>query len=241
MNGGEISYNQCFRVDGFGGQGGGFYVTDGIVEVKGGSIQNNIAQLNGGGFFVNVSNSNVETKINSSVAVTTISNNTATTGSGGGVYVSNGKVTIDNAILSGNKAENGNAGGICVNSTSETNVIDIKNGTKINGSNKAKNGAGVYVAKGAVTIEGVTTQISGNQATTNGGGLCSMDGTITIKDGATIGGNSAVSGGGIYASSDINFTSGTIANNTATSWPSSRSTARKAPSACRAWLAASMC
>ena len=157
-----------------------------------------------------------------------MSNNKATSGNGGGAYIADGEVTIDNAILSGNKAENGNGGGICVNSTSATNPIDIKNGTKINGTNKAKNGAGVYVAMGAVTIEGTTTQISGNQATTNGGGLCTMGGSITINNGATIGGtktvsgstvadgNTAVNGGGIYASSDIEFTSGTMSNNTAT-------------------------
>ena len=216
MEGGTFSYNQANKSGSTGGNGGGFYVTGGTVEVKGGTIANNTAQVDGGGFYVNVSNASVETKINSSVATTTISNNTATTGSGGGVYVSNGKITIDNATLSGNKAESGNGGGICVNSSSATNKIDIKNGTKINGTNKAKNGAGVYVAKGDVTIEGSTTQISANQASTNGGGLCAMGGTITIKDGATIGSNTAVSGGGIYASSDIEFTSGSIANNTAT-------------------------
>ena len=234
------------------GLGGGIYVNNtqpGVVTtIKGGTKINNNGASNGAGAYIaqgKVVVQDATTEIGSNTASTTgggiyvangnleltnakVNSNKATSGNGGGAYIANGAVTIDNATLSGNQATVGNGGGICVNSSSATNQIDIKNGTKINGTNKAKNGAGVYVAKGAVTIEGSTTQISGNDATQNGGGVCSMGGTITIKDGATIGGtktvsgstmadgNSAVNGGGIYASSDIEFTSGTISNNTAT-------------------------
>ena len=202
--------------------GAGAYIAQGKVVVQDASteIASNTASTTGGGIYV--ANGNLEltnAKVNS---------NKATSGNGGGAYIANGAVTIDNATLSGNQATAGNGGGICVNSSSATNAISIKNGTKINGTNEALNGAGVYVAQGAVTIEGASTQISGNQATQNGGGICSMGGTININNGATIGGtktvsgstvadgNTAVNGGGIYASSDIEFTNGVISNNTAT-------------------------
>jgi TolB-like protein len=122
----------------------------------------------------------------------TISNG-ASSGNGGGVYVSGGTFTMSGGTISGNTASygGGGGGGVFVNSGTFT-----MSGGTISG-NTSSYGGGVYVNSGTFTMSGGT--ISGNTVSGGyGGGVSVYSSGVFIKTSGTIDGtNSATNGGSV--------------------------------------------
>ena len=239
--GSDIRYNQSHVTNGNGGNGGGFYVTGGQVEVKGGSIDHNIADGDGGGFYVNTTNDTIVTKINSSVEAMTMAYNKATNGggayvnqgqlkiddaattivadtatiSGGGIYLGTGNVTITDATLSGNVSQDSDGGGFYVaNGSFTANNAIITSNHAPNG-----NGGGVYAGgnNGIVTLNAGTTVTDNNAI--NGGGICVDGGNLTFTNAVMTGNTASNDGGGFYTTGgevEISGNSALISANTAT-------------------------
>ena len=176
--------------------GGGIYAAGPVELNTGALIQCNTAATNGGGVYVNngTFTMNAGTIGGSSATYA----NVATSGNGGGVYVTgnSSSVTVKGSV-NYNTANNGNGGGIYAAGNSTT----VTGGT-ITG-NQAKNGGGIYAASGTVGL--TTSTISSNVAATNdGGGIYGAGGNITVS-GGSLASNRATSGngGGIYTSSGV--------------------------------------
>ncbi len=130
--------------------------------------------------------------------------------SGGGIYSDGGTLTIEDCMVKDceaiqNGTSSGIGGGIYVNSSGTiTNSIT---GGSISGCKSTKDGGGLYLSFGILTLDGVVvgddtktaaaTSVSySNHAGTNGGGIYSYSGTLTINDTVKIAYNYAVNQGG---------------------------------------------
>jgi hypothetical protein len=103
----------------------------------------------------------------------TLSGNSTSGGSGGGIFTPSGSLTITNSTLSGNSASNfGNGGGIRNNGASLT----LTNST-LSGNNAGNDGGGIYNAGGSTTLTNGT--VSNNGASEAGGGIRNAGGTTT--------------------------------------------------------------
>jgi len=182
------------------------------VTITGGEFVNNESAVDGGGIYIDKSNSTTDCVVD--ISGGKFSNNTANR-NGGGLYMNGGTLTISQESektteVNGNTAT-GNGGAAYVNKGSVT----ISGGTvgAEEAGNKAANGGAIYINDGSMTINGGIT--SHNEATANGGAACIAGGSLTITDG-TITANKAVNGGGMYVNGPVTMTGGNITNNTAT-------------------------
>lgn len=197
------------------GTGGGIEAQGGSLTVKGSTISNNEARGNGGGIYsaegnvLDVSGSTIQgnkgyngggIQLSASTATftkTDILNNETTDSLGGGVYVGTRvNATLKDCTVTGNKVnkENGMGGGICA-----------------------------YGVGFDVTLDNV--QVENNTVNGVGGGMSAYGfaanpGKITLKNGTTIKGNTAASGGGIYALGPMTILAENtdVLNNSATGW-----------------------
>ena len=197
------------------GTGGGIDAQGGSLTVKDSTISDNYARGNGGGIYsakgnvLDVSGSTIQgnkgdngggIQLSASTATftkTDILNNETTDSLGGGVYVGTQvNATLKDCTVAGNKVnkENGMGGGICA-----------------------------YGVGFDVTLDHV--QVENNTANGVGGGICAYGfaanpGKITLKNGTTIKGNTAASGGGIYALGPMTILAenADVLNNSATGW-----------------------
>ena len=215
------------------GNGGGICAEDNsTVTVVGGEISSNEAAgtnrttSGGGGIFANKGST---VKLND----TTVSENKVTGdyGSGGGVRVDGGKLTVDNAKILDN-ATNNNGGGI----SSELSVTDSQI-TGNNAWNKVTVGERIFVNGngGGIEIIGsdsdtkehtiTNTQITQNTTGLRGGGVYAEKASLTITK-STLDGNKALDtvgpqasseGGGLSVRGGTNITldSTTVTNNSA--------------------------
>ena len=218
------------------GNGGGICAEDNsTVTVVGGEISSNEAAgtnrttSGGGGIFANKGST---VKLND----TTVSENKVTGdyGSGGGVRVDGGKLTVDNAKILDN-ATNNNGGGISVKD-SELSVTDSQI-TGNNAWNKVTVGERIFVNGngGGIEIIGsdsdtkeytiTNTQITQNTTGLRGGGIYAEKASLTITK-STLDGNKALDtvgpqasseGGGLSVRGGTNITldSTTVTNNSA--------------------------
>jgi CSLREA domain-containing protein len=217
-------------VDGLGATGV-FRVTSGTTQLKGMTITGGTAADGGG---ISISAGAELTVVDASIEF-----NTATTGNGGGVF-NNGHLTIENTVVANNGAPaafpNGSGGGVytanfsvIVDSTiGPNNTAGSRGGgvfgvgeTDINASlvvgNAAPDGAGVYGAGPDI----VNSTITQNLASASGGGVYLLPEFSAYIDSATIVGNSAGNGGGIFrplfAAAEGTIINTIIADNTAVS------------------------
>lgn len=95
--GGEVTGNVATT-----GKGGGFYVAGGDVTLSNGSIAANKAKLAGGGLCLEGNDAN--NKVTVAVNGCTLTENEATDGNGGGIFLSNAAMTYNGGILTFNKA-----------------------------------------------------------------------------------------------------------------------------------------
>ncbi len=156
-------------------------------------------------------------------------------GPGGGIYVRNGGLTLENSnivdniistqgaglfllesdlvmtgsTLSGNEA--GDEGGALFFSNSVNGKATISNSTFTD--NQAEVGGAVYIASGTVDI--LDSVISGNDASEDGGGIHQPSGTLTVER-TTLDDNTAPAyGGSISTSGDLNLSYSTVSNSNA--------------------------
>ncbi len=142
-----------------------------------------------------------------------ISGNNNTSGSGGGVYVSGGILTMENGSrIYSNSAASG--GGVYVNGGTFT----MENGSRIY-SNSAANGGGIYMNGGIFTMNsgtiGGSLDAEKNSASSRGGGVYLNGGEFAMP-GGSISYNSAANGGGVYTTGNttqFTITGGMIQNN----------------------------
>lgn len=220
MSAGTITNNTA------GGAGGGITITyqtssASVATISGGTISNNTAGASGGGIFVH-SSSSLKSTLTYSVA--TISGNTADN-LGGGIYSStDSTTTINSGTITNNTATTSSGGGIASEGTLKITGGSITKNTGhvrgggvwargsftmsggtiggINAANKTETGAGggVYIKSGTGTFSGGT--ISYNTAKTYGGGIFIDSGSTSTMASTTIASNTATSndGGGICLS-----------------------------------------
>ena len=146
-------------------RGGGIYSYQGALSISGishieyntvsaTSVGSTISAAYGGGIGLNGGSAGIK----ATIVGATIANNSAEYG--GGIFVSNGKVTIDNGSISNNSATDG--GGINNLGTVTLSSVIVSN------NSASAVGGGIQNAR-SLTISG--GQVSGNTAGTNGGGI----------------------------------------------------------------------
>ncbi len=152
-----------------------------------------------------------------------ITNNEATNGGGGGVYIGGGRFEMSgSAVITRNKtASSLGGGGVFMNGSDTVYALNefIMSGNAVISENTATNGngGGVYMNSAPeVTMNGGS--ITGNTAANNGGGVYAFSGTFTMNDG-TIAGNKATAnnGGGVYVKNGtFTMSGGKVTGNSAT-------------------------
>ncbi len=159
---------------------------------------------------------------------------------GGGIYVSQGNVTVSGGQVMANSADYGTGGGIC----DLDGNVNLTAGAVVEGNYSRAKGGGIYDAAAASTmgVQITDATVSGNVAAISGGGVYVSTGTIGVLDStiyknhanrksggglddkdangsvivtnSTIGGNAAVStGGGISSSGTATINNSTIVLN----------------------------
>jgi hypothetical protein len=115
-------------------------------------------------------------------------------GSGGGLQVNDGTLTVNNCTFEGNTTD-GNGGGLQVNDGTLTVIDCILEGNTAN-----DNGGGAIDANRS-TVTVTDTTVGSNQCSKYGGGIHVYE-CDAIIDGCTVSGNAAgLNGGGVYFSS----------------------------------------
>lgn len=204
------------------GYGGGVYLENGSFilaeqQTDAGSINGNSASR-GGGVFIAAGG---DFTMNGG----SVTQNSATTDDGGGVYLAGGAFEQNAGAINGNIAVK-NGGGICILSGSEhVGSFTMNNGT-IDGNGKdgtvlrTENGGGVYIDGGNLTV--VSGTISNNGSKYDGGGLYILNGVVNMGAGVIQGNECDRYGGGVYvynSSPDdektVSFTGGTLKGNDA--------------------------
>ena len=131
-----------------------------------------------------------------------VSHNTATSGSGGGINLADSTLMVAESVIDGNSAYKG--GGMYLWSYGCT--VSLRNGASVSG-NTARYGGGLYMLESIFMVSG--SAIEGNSARVAGGGLyVTTTSTVTLGDGTSVSRNMAHGSGGglnILKSSPLNI------------------------------------
>ncbi|MBQ8385605.1 MAG: hypothetical protein IJX45_10260 [Spirochaetaceae bacterium] len=120
--------------------------------------------------------------------------------SGGGIYINNSKVTLDDVTVDSNTSVK-EGGGIFLSSLSS---LTMTNSTVSNNNSTQNNGGGVYFKGKNFTMK-TGSSISENTAT-NGGGVCvDSGGSFIMNDGIISDNFAGFDGGGVYVSQNATF------------------------------------
>ena len=198
-----------------GASGAGMYIggTSVLTYTTNSDIYSNISSSDGGGAIVYGKlfgfDSNSDIYQNSAV-------------NGGGIAVNGGEIHLDNSDLAANTASNF-GGGIYSSNGVVTLTNSVFVGEISPCCQTAVNGGGIYASGGQISLLGPATSVVNNTATGNGGGIYLTNGATLDVTGGSLGydtsassGNDAVLGAGMYVTgSTVNF-SGRIINNNAT-------------------------
>ncbi len=229
-----VSVYGCDIVENVAGkQGGGIFASQNIA-LYGVDVKNNTASEDGGGIFaggnVELSNSirileydwiTEDSEVlyfPSRIAgkITNISENIASTGSGGGIF-SNGSVTCEGVIFDSNNAPNGNGGGIYVakNISLYTGILFESLGyegysrylyfdTNLTNNTCLLDGGAIYSESTITCLSSNNSKINfvGNIANVNGGAMYSFGG-VSIGSAGKFEDNSGSSGGAIYSLGNV--------------------------------------
>ena len=178
--------------------GGGIYVNaNAKLTVSGGSITDNTSDSGRGGAIAFEAGKTLSLQ-----NACTVSGNTAQNG-GGAVYIAGGTFEADGVTFKGNRSH-GKGGAICAEKTGTSpSIVKIKGGavggTGANEPNKSgtgANGGGIFIDGDGCTLD-VTNNasITGNEAQHGGGIFAKGQAKVTI-DGGTISSNKAQNGNG---------------------------------------------
>ena len=199
MTGGTISGNTSVY-------GGGIYALGNVTLGKGVVIENNKTTWGyGGGIYFIPESADIKLDVSG----TTFRNNTSTYG---GAIFAKGNVTVGGgAVFEGNKATSDNGGAIRFDGGEAGFTLTVTDATfRENSAASYYGGGAVYGIRGNVTIgKGVVIE---DNIGDDGGGIRfsgSTDTTLTIS-GATIRGNTARYGGGIYVQGNVVIGGGTL-------------------------------
>ena len=174
-------------------QSGGSIYSSGALTLRNSRVVNNAAAT-GAGIYVNASTALVENSV--------LSGNVASQ-HGGGVFTS-GEVSLMQSTLSGNTAVRG--AGIHV---STANAQAIIRSSTLSGNEAGQKGGGIFLDKGVVQLAHST--VSANTAT-SGGGIHSDESTATlVLEYATLAGNEANVGAGLFSASQTTLDGSAIA------------------------------
>ncbi|GIV33509.1 MAG: hypothetical protein KatS3mg031_1044 [Chitinophagales bacterium] len=204
------------------GQGGGIYSASGMLTALNCSITNNNATGNGGG-----ASCLAPCTFDSTSVIANEANQ-----SGGGLYIQNAPLVMNNSTLQDNTAQGGNGGAIWNSGNSKISDCMITD-NQVAGSSAS--GGGVYNVSTLllvrVSVMRNTSQTSGagisnsgnltmnfstvayNEAVGNGGGF--FNSGKALLNHCTISNNSGLNGGGVYNTGKSTLTFCTLAENTA--------------------------
>ncbi len=195
-------------------KGRGIYVSGGTIAISNNTISNNTVYAHGGGIYASGDGIIYNNTISSNSAKYYSVNLGVGGGSGGGIYVSGGTITISNNTIDNNTA-NSSGGGVHVSGGTITiSSNTISNNTAFYTANSNAYGGGIRASNSTITIS--DNLINNNFTSKSGGGVSVYNSTITISNN-TIDNNTAnFSGGGIYVKeSTVTVLNNTIGNNTA--------------------------
>ena len=230
MNGGKITKNTSHKTEGSTDSNatcGGIYINGSYFTMNGGEISENEADSEGG-----IGGWNSKITINDGA----ITQNKATVGAGGGVYVNlDGWLIMNGGTISDNTSTN-SGGGVCLVNSQTTmtmtggtisnnssgagggilcsGIFKMSGGTISDNVTRAYEGAGVSILKGGY-FELNNGTISNNSTPQNGGGVHSAIGGEIVMNGGKVINNSAHMGAGICSFGNFTMTGGTISANTA--------------------------
>ena len=230
IDGGSCELTACtVCMNNAGNNGGGIYAANTELTLNAGTVignknalqtanlsnWNNYAYYNGGGIYA--TDTNVTMNEDSAVLF-----NVTSRDSGGGLYVKNGRLTIQDAKINYNYSSIskycGSGGGIRLAETATMRVEGSNSEIAYNGS--AFKGAGIQlIGTSSCTMNGGSIHDNKNTGSVSeeGGGVCISAGTMFTMNGGSIYGNKHGTrtgftfGDGIYVGSDIsNSTYGTL-------------------------------
>lgn len=183
-------------------RGGGMLAARSTVAMEDGSkVIGNTAGHNGGGFFIQNSSSLVAEN------GSTIADNQAA--NGGGVFASGVSVDIAGSVA-GNQASS-KGGGVHVTNEGE---LAVREGALVAGNTALDSGGGIALT--AYSSGNVAGSVTGNRAVRNGGGIfygwpwnyvpssTPSSVLLQLEDSASVSGNTAADGGGLYATGTEN-------------------------------------
>ena len=210
-NDGQGTSNEVEAPGGSGGagSGGGLYVAGGSVTLTNDALSGNNAVGGNGGTGAGFNKGYTD----SGTILLPGGTGNGGAGSGGGLYLAAGSVTLTNNTLSGNQADGGN-GAIGLRTAPGNGEIS----GEVGGSGGAGSGGGLYVATGTLTLANDTlnsNQAGGGSGAAGGnGGGGAYPGDVIAP--GTGGSGGAGSGGGSYVAGGIvTLTNDTLANNQA--------------------------
>lgn len=193
------------------GCGGGIYLQEGKISVINGTIDQNTANIGGGGVYTHVGDIDINPTKDERHA-SKITNNTAGL-NGGGLNTHSGHIRIygnsnsQRILITGNQATTGSGGALfCYGNDINEEYFTVRHADLV--GNKAKDGGGsagtgvtagcgggMYLQKGKIQVTDV--HIQNNYAILNGGGINNHSGNIDV-DGCVIGASKAIGTPGYY-------------------------------------------
>ncbi len=214
--GGSLSISSSILSGNSAGTEGGGLVSRPDAQIDSLTITNSTITANNsgatyGGILLSGSTSSPFIAGSHSIAGSTISNNSATTVSGGIGAFNRVQLSLTNSVITGNSATNGPGGISNLNST-----VGIT-GSTISLNNSSSSAGGIRNnGSGAITTITNST-ITGNSSAGSGGGIFNRNSANVIINNSVISDNSAANrGGGIYTynSASLQASGITVSNNT---------------------------
>ena len=211
--------------------GGAIYMTAGqFILSNTGKIKNCNAINFGGAIYLGQTGSSKGTFTMNGGSIT---NNKASNGDGGALYLDGGNATVTGGTIELNEAQNGGGAYLAGGTLDISNGLFRENKATVNGGgafylnggnanvtggtielNEAQNGGGAYLAGGALDISnGLFRE---NKAALNGGGAFVSGGNIVMSGGSFDYNSALNNGGGIYLTGgSLTMNGGSFKNNTA--------------------------
>ena len=215
LNETNVDNNEVYKVNGIGQKegsvGGGIY-NSGTLTINSGSLSRNTVTYHGGGIYnegiMTVNNGTIKgNKVTGDFHVIPTRSYTA---GGGGIYSSNGEVTMTGGTVEGNTANKCSSSYPCYGGGVYAKNFTLTGGTISN--NTSQDGYGGGVSGANIKINGGTIQ--GNTAE-YGGGIYAHN--LEMTNGEILQNNAEKYGGGVYihSSSKLAMSGGKISENTA--------------------------